>query len=85
MSYWQNCPFKTKWVKGNTQKWFNGEVFEKLNSRDKLFHKFKKPNSTFRKSYLRKKIWGVETDCHKKVGKISESIGEPKDWWESLK
>ena len=35
-------PFKTKQVKGNTQKWFDGEVFKKLNSRDKLFQKLKK-------------------------------------------
>ena len=32
--------FKTKRVKGNTQKWFDGDVLEKLNSRDKLFQKF---------------------------------------------
>ena len=29
-------------MKGNTQKWFDGEVLEKLNSREKLFQKFKK-------------------------------------------
>ena len=36
------APFKTKRVKGNIQKWFDGEVLEKLNSRDKFFQKFKK-------------------------------------------
>ena len=35
------APFKTKRVKGNTQKWFDGEVLEKLNFRDNLFQKFK--------------------------------------------
>ena len=34
--------FKTKRVKGNTQNWFNGEVSERLNSKDKLFQKFLK-------------------------------------------
>ena len=29
----------TKRVKGNNQKWFDGEVLEKLNSRDKHFQK----------------------------------------------
>ena len=29
-------------MKGNTHKWFNGEVLEKLNLRNKLFKKFKK-------------------------------------------
>ena len=36
------APYKRKRVKGNTQKWFDGEVFEKLNLRNKLFKKFKK-------------------------------------------
>ena len=36
------APFKTKGVKGNIHKWFDGEVSEKLNSRHKLFQKFKK-------------------------------------------
>ena len=36
------APFKIKRVKGNTQKWFDGEVLEKLNSRDKPFQKFEK-------------------------------------------
>ena len=35
-------PCKTKQVKGNTQNWFDGEVLEKLRSRDKLFKAFKK-------------------------------------------
>ena len=35
-------PYKSKQVKGNTQKWFDGEVLEKLNLRNKLFKKFKK-------------------------------------------
>ena len=29
--------YKGKQVKGNTQKWFDGEVLEKLNLRNKLF------------------------------------------------
>ena len=31
----------TKRVKGNTQKWFDGEVLKKLNSRNKVFQKLK--------------------------------------------
>ena len=38
----ETAPVKTKRVKWNTQKWFDGEDLEKLNSRDKLFQKFKK-------------------------------------------
>ena len=35
-------PCKTKRVKANTQKWFEGEVLENINTRDKLFKKIKK-------------------------------------------
>ena len=41
MTVIDKIPLKTKRVKGTTQKWFDGEVLEKLNSRDKLFQKFK--------------------------------------------
>ena len=34
--------YKSKRVKENTQKWFDGEVLEKLNLRNKLSKKFKK-------------------------------------------
>ena len=34
--------YKSKRVKGNTQKRVDGEVLEKLNLRNKLFKKFKK-------------------------------------------
>ena len=35
-------PYKSKQVKVNTQKWFDGDVLEKLNLRNKLFKKLKK-------------------------------------------
>ena len=35
-------PNKSKCVKGNTQKWFDGEVLAKLKLRNKLFKKFEK-------------------------------------------
>ena len=46
--------FKTKQVKKNSQKWFDGEVLEKLNSTDKLFQKFKKPRLCIDKELLKK-------------------------------
>ena len=36
------APCKTKRVKVNTQKWFDREVLENINTRKKLFKKFKK-------------------------------------------
>ena len=31
---------RNKTIKGNSQKWFNSDVFEKLEARDKRFKKF---------------------------------------------
>ena len=45
------APCKSKRQKGNTQKWFDGEVLEKLNLRNKLFKKFKK--SRLQKKYIK--------------------------------
>ena len=36
------APYKSKPVKGNTQKWFDHDVLEKLYLRNKPFKKFKK-------------------------------------------
>ena len=36
------APCKTKMVKANTQKLFDGEVLENINTRDKLFKRFKR-------------------------------------------
>ena len=35
-------PYESKRVKGNTQQWFDGEVLEKLNLKNKRFKKCKK-------------------------------------------
>ena len=43
------APYKSRQVKGNTQKWFDGEVLEKVNLRNKLFEKFKKSRLHFDK------------------------------------
>ena len=36
------APIKSRWIKQNSQEWFDGEVAEKVSVRDKLFKKFKK-------------------------------------------
>ena len=41
-------------MKGNTQKWFDGEVLEKLNLRNKLFKKFKKSRLRIDKEFYKK-------------------------------
>ena len=37
------APCLTKRVQVNTQKWFDGELLESKNTRDKLFKRFRKP------------------------------------------
>ena len=49
------APFKAKRVKGDIQKWFDGEFLEELNSRVNYFRNLKSLDSTMIKSYLRKK------------------------------
>ena len=82
-------PFKTKRMKGNTQKGFDGEVLEKLNSRDKLFQKFKKSRLHIDKELFEKAKYEALKPIATKgtffKEKISESIGKPKELWESLK
>ena len=48
------APYTSKWLKGNTQKWFDGEVLEKLNLRNKLFKKFKKSRLHIEKELCKK-------------------------------
>ena len=48
------APFKAKRVKGDIQKWFDGEFLEELNSRVNYFRNLKSLDSTLTKSYLRK-------------------------------
>ena len=83
--------YKSKRVKGNTQKWFDGEVLEKLNLRNKLFKKFKKSRLHIDKElYKISKYDALKLIASKKKQaffeeKLSETIGKPKELWESLK
>ena len=78
------APCRNKKVKENTQKWFHGEVLEKLNSRDKLFKKFKifRLNSN-KELYKKAKYEASELITSNKQAfleeKLSEMIGKPKE------
>ena len=52
-------PFRTKQGKGNIQKWFDGEVLEQLNSREKHFQKFKKSRLHIDKELFKKAKYEV--------------------------
>ena len=47
-------PCKTKRVKANIQKWLDGEVLENINTRDKLFKRFKKSKFNIDKELYKK-------------------------------
>ena len=47
------APYRNKRIKGNTQKWFDSEVLEKLNAKNTLFKNFKKSRLNI-KSYTKK-------------------------------
>ena len=51
--------YKSKRVKGNIQKWFDGEVLQKLNLRNKLFKKFKKSRLHIDKELYKKSKYDV--------------------------
>ena len=81
--------YKSKQVKKNTQKWFDGEVLEKLNLRNELFKKFKKSiihidKELYKKSkYDALKLTGSKKEAFFKE-ELSETIGKPKELWESF-
>ena len=84
------APCKRKRVKRNIQKWFDGEVVEKLNLRNKLFKKFKKLRLLIDKElYKKSKYDALKLIASKKEAffeeKLSETIGKPKELWESFK
>ena len=84
------APCKTQRVKGNTQNWCDGEVLEKLRSRDKLFQVFKKTRLHIdRKLYKKAKYDARKLIAAKKQaffdGKLSESFGKPKRLWNTRK
>ena len=82
---------KSKWIKQNSQEWFDGEAAEKVSVRDKLFKKFRKP-----KLHIDKEIYII---ARYKVQKLisymkkilflenrpTYSIDKPKELWGALK
>ena len=84
------APYKSKRVKGNNQKWFDGKVLEKLNLRNELFKKLKKLRFHIDKElYKKSKYDTLKLIASKKQAsfeeKLSETIGKPKELWESLR
>ena len=64
------APCKTKRLKGNPQNWFDGEVFEKIRSRDKLLNVFKKMRLHINKELYKKAKWQCTKVNHNKKASI---------------
>ena len=85
-------PYRKKRIKGNTQKWFDSEGLEKLNAKDTLFKNFKKSRLNIDKElykykeakYDASKLITIKNQAFFKET-LSETIGKPKELWESLK
>ena len=82
---------KERWVKQNSQEWFDGEIANEIKNRDKLFIKFKKSKLHIDKDIynaarykVRKMIFNKKRLFFEKK-KLSESISKPKDLWKALK
>ena len=77
------APCKTKQVKGNSEKQFDGEIFEKRRSRERLFKAFKKTRLHIDKELYKKAKYDDEKilPAEKQAffdEKLSESVGKPK-------
>ena len=88
----QIAPMKKIRVKNNySQDWFDAEIHEEIETRDKLLAKFNKSGkSTDHENYkkARNKVQLYFINDKKKtfvVGKLNENIGKPKELWKSLK
>ena len=84
------APIKEIRVKNNSQDWFDAEINEEIERRDKSLAKFKKSrlhsdNESYKKA--RNKVQRMIKDKKKNffTGKLNENIGKPKELWKSLK
>ena len=84
------APIKEIWVKNNSQDWFDAEINEEIERRDKSLAKFKKSrlhsdNESYKKA--RNKVQRMIKNKKKNffTGKLNENIWKPKELWKSLK
>ena len=84
------CPSKETRIKNSSSEWFDVEIAEKINLRDKLFKKFKKS-----RLHIDKEIFNnARNDVTKTIKlkkrnffsqKLEENIAKPKELWKTLK
>ena len=84
------APLKEIRIKNSSQEWFDAEIIEQINKRDKLFQNFKKSKSALDElSYKRAKNHLKNMIKTKKKNymrtKLSENIGKPNELSKALK
>ena len=84
------APFGKNRIKNNSEEWFDREVFQAIQLRNKLLSKFKKNKSNLNERlYKESKCIVQDLIMNKKKtffeNKLNENIGKPKDLWKTLK
>ena len=93
---WLDCainaiaPFKTVRIKNNASEWFDGEIAEKIHTRDKLYKKFKSTKLHVDEEIYKEARNTVQNLIRKKKKayfeeKIKENMVNPKKLWKTLK
>ena len=84
------APFKVLRVKNNTQEWFDREVAEAIDLRDKHLKHFKSTKLHVDEELYKEPKYQAQKLIKEKnkqfyKGKLKEIIGKPKDLWKTLK
>ena len=83
------APFKVLRVKNNTQEWFNSEVAEAIDLRNKRLIHFKSTKLHVDKELYKEAKYQAQKLIKEKKKqfykeKLKENIGKPKDLWKTL-
>ena len=84
------APIKTVRVKGRSSEWFDGEVLEKIKTRNSLFKKFKHSRLCIDEQLYKEARNLVLTTIRNKKRtffkeKLQENVSRPKELWKTLK
>ena len=84
------APMKEIRIKNSSKEWFDEEIMEEIEKRDKLLAKFKKsrqPSDSQNYKIARNKVQGMIKKKQKNfiTEKLNQNIGKPKELWKSLK
>ena len=77
-------------IKNSSKEWFDEEILEEIEKRDKLLAKFKKsrqPSDSQNYKIACNKVQGMIKKKQKNfiAEKLNQNIGKPKELWKSLK